>query len=57
MVAGLAKHPASVWGLVTGGTSLGAKGTAEATASAFLRAAWPEFMDNRVLQDCRAAKG
>ena len=57
MVAGFAKHPASVWGLVTGGTSLGAKGTAEATASAFLRAAWPEFMDNRVLPGLSSGEG
>lgn len=57
MEAGFAKHPPSVWGLVTGGTSLGAKGTAEATASAFLRAAWPEFMISRVLPGLSSGEG
>jgi len=57
MMAGFAKHPPSVWGLIVGGTSLGAKGTAEATASAFLRAAWPEFMDSRVLPGLSSGEG
>lgn len=57
MEAGFARHPPSVWGLVTGGTSLGAKGTAEATASAFLYAAWPEFMTSRVLPGLSSGEG
>jgi hypothetical protein len=57
MVAGFAKHPASIWGLVVGGTSLGAKGTAESVARAFLNAADKQFMTTRVLPALSTGEG
>jgi hypothetical protein len=57
MLAGFKKHPASLWGLVVGGTSIGAKGTAEATASIFLNSADEEFMTGRVLPALSTGEG
>jgi hypothetical protein len=57
MRAGWAKHPASVWGLVVGGTSLGAKGTAEATARTFLDQVDGEFMNKRLLPALSTGEG
>jgi Protein of unknown function (DUF3987)/Bifunctional DNA primase/polymerase, N-terminal len=57
MVAGWAVHPPGVWALVVGGTSLGAKGTASATADAFLRAADSDFMTDRVLPAVSTGEG
>jgi hypothetical protein len=57
MVAGFADHPTSIWALVAGGTSLGAKGTADATARAFLRAADREFTTSRVLSALSTGEG
>jgi hypothetical protein len=57
MVAGFARHPPSIWGLIAGGTSLGVKGTASATAGAFLHAAWPEFMTSRILPGLSTGEG
>lgn len=57
MVAGFAQHPPSVWGLVAGGTTIGAKGTADATARAFLSAADQGFMTKRVLPALSTGEG
>jgi hypothetical protein len=57
MVAGFAKHPPSIWALVAGGTSLGAKGTADATARTFLAKADPEFASGRVLPALSTGEG
>lgn len=57
MVAGFAWHPASVWSLVVGGTTLGAKGTAAAAARKFLRRADPKFAVERVLPALSTGEG
>jgi hypothetical protein len=57
VVAGLAKHPASIWGLLIGGTSLGAKGTADHAARMFLRAAGPDFMRTNTLGALSSGEG
>lgn len=55
--AGLVRHPPSIWGLLVGGTSLGAKGSAHAAARMFLRAAYPEFMRTNVLPSLSSGEG
>lgn len=57
MVAGFAKHPPSIWALVVGGTSLGAKGTADMTARTFLSAADDEFIAARLLPALSTGEG
>ena len=57
MFAGFRRHPASLWGLVIGGTSIGAKGTAEAAASTFLDAADSGFMGSRVMPAVSTGEG
>jgi hypothetical protein len=57
MVAGFTKHPPSLWGLVVGGTSLGAKGTADATARAFLATVDDDFMTDRLLPAVSTGEG
>ncbi|MFI5067995.1 MAG: hypothetical protein ACHP9Z_29005 [Streptosporangiales bacterium] len=57
MVAGFAKHPPSIWALVAGGTSLGAKGTADATSRTFLTEANQDFANGRVLPALSTGEG
>lgn len=57
MMAGFATHPPSIWALVAGGTSLGAKGTADATARAFLGAADRDFATKRILPAVSTGEG
>lgn len=48
-LAGNARHPASLFAVIVGATSKGAKGTSGEVASAALEAAAPTFMSERVL--------
>lgn len=55
--AGFVRHPPSIWALLVGGTSIGAKGSADAAARLFLRAADSGFMLSRVLPSLSSGEG
>lgn len=57
VVAGLVRHPPSVWGILVGGTSLGAKGSADAAARLVLMEVDKAFMLTRVLPSLSTGEG